>query len=435
MGLLPFERGADGFPDPVTVILDATMSHWKPDAFAHRVELNPRALPTDAPYPVSLLPILDPAGFRAAAQEIRGWPGYRQTNLLPLPGLAAALGLRAIWYKDESSRFGLGSFKALGGAYAVYRVLAAAVKEATGKEPSSAELMAGAHKDIVGAITIATATDGNHGRSVAWGAQLFGCRCIVYIHAEVSEGRCEAIAHYGAEVRRIEGNYDDSVHRVAADAKTHGWTIVSDTSYEGYKDVPRTVMEGYGLIGIETLDELPAEARPTHLFIQGGVGGLAAATTALLWQKLGGERPQVVVVEPDAADCLFQSAANGKPTKVEGDLDTIMAGLAAGEVSLLAWEILDLGANAFMTVPDDAAISAMRALAEGVGGDPPTVGGESGVGGLAGLFAAANDPKTAQTLSLGALSCVLIIGSEGDTDPVVYERLVGQSGAEIRAEA
>jgi diaminopropionate ammonia-lyase len=295
--------------------------------------------------------------------------------------------------------------------------------------------MAGAHRNIVAAITVATATDGNHGRSVAWGAQLFGCRCVVYIHATVSEGRRDAIASYGAEVRRIEGNYDDSVHQAAADARINGWLVVSDTSYDGYMEVPKTVMEGYGLIALETLDELPTDARPTHLFIQGGVGGLAAAMTALLWQKLGADRPQVVVIEPDAADCLFQSAAHGKPTKVEGDLDTLMAGLAAGEVSLLAWDILDLGVNAFITVPDEAAISAMRALAEGVGGDPPVVGGEAGVGGLAGLLAAASDPKTAQMLSLGPLSRVLVIGSEGDTDPELYERLVGRSGAKVRAAA
>jgi diaminopropionate ammonia-lyase len=411
------------------------MSHWKPDHFPHRVELNPRALPTDSPCPSSLSAILSPAGFGAAAQEIRSWPGYRPTNLVTLPGLAASLGLGGIWYKDEGSRFGLGSFKALGGAYAVYRLLAEAVKRATGREPSSADLMAGAHKDIVSAITVATATDGNHGRSVAWGARLFGCRCVVYIHANVSEGRSEAIAHYGAEVRRIDGNYDDSVHQAAADAKTHGWLVVSDTSYDGYMEVPKTVMEGYGLIALETLDELPADARPTHLFVQGGVGGLAAAMTALLWQRLGADRPQVVVIEPDAADCLFQSAVNGRPTKVEGDLDTLMAGLAAGEVSLLAWDILDKGVNAFVTVPDEAAISAMRALAEGVDGDPPIVGGEAGVGGLAGLLAAVSDAKTAQALSLGPLSRVLVIGSEGDTDPALYERLVGRSGADVRAAA
>jgi diaminopropionate ammonia-lyase len=411
------------------------MSHWKPEPFVHRVATNPRALPAEASFPPALLPILNPAGFAAAAQEIRGWPRYRPTNLVTLPGLAAALGLGAIWYKDEGSRFGLGSFKALGGAYAVYRLLAAAVKHATGREPSAAELMSGAHQEIVGAITVATATDGNHGRSVAWGAQLFGCRCIIYIHADVSEGRSEAIAQYGAEIRRIDGNYDDSVHQAAADAKRNGWVVVSDTSYDGYMEVPKTVMEGYGLIGLEMLDELPTDERPTHLFIQGGVGGLAAAMTALLWQKLGADRPQVVVVEPDAADCLFQSAVNGKPTKVEGNLDTLMAGLAAGEVSWLAWEILDRGANAFMTVPDKAAISAMRALAEGIGGDPLIVGGEAGVGGLAGLFAAATAPQTAQALSLGALSRVLIIGSEGDTDPALYERLVGRSGADVRADA
>ncbi|MFZ5792766.1 MAG: diaminopropionate ammonia-lyase [Pseudomonadota bacterium] len=409
------------------------MSPWKPARFPVRVELNRSALPAEVPYHFSLLPILNPDSFAAAEREIRAWPGYRPTELVALPGLARAAGLGAIWYKDEGSRFGLGSFKALGGAYAVYRLLADAVKSATGREPSSQELMAGAHKDIVGKLTVCTATDGNHGRSVAWGARLFGCRAVIYIHATVSEGRRAAIARYGAEVRRVAGNYDDSVRQAASDAAAHGWFVVSDTSYEGYREVPKTVMEGYGVMASELLGQLPAGRKPTHFFIQAGVGALPAAMVAALWQRLGIDRPYSVVVEPDRADCLYQSAVAGQPAKASGDLDTLMAGLAAGEVSLLAWEILARGANAFITVPDEAAVSAMKALAEGVGGDRPVVGGEAGVGGLAGALAAAADPAAAEKLGLGPHARVLVIGSEGDTDPELYERIVGRSAAAVRA--
>lgn len=409
------------------------MSPWKPARFPVRVELNRGALPAEVPYHFSLLPILNPESFAAAEREIRAWPGYRPGELVALPGLARAAGLGAIWYKDESSRFGLGSFKALGGAYAVYRLLADAVKTATGREPSSQELMAGAHKDIVGKLTVSTATDGNHGRSVAWGARLFGCRAVIYIHATVSEGRRAAIARYGAEVRRVAGNYDDSVRQAASDAAANGWFVVSDTSYEGYMEVPKMVMEGYGVMASELLEQLPAGQKPTHFFVQAGVGALPAAMVAALWQRLGHERPAAVVVEPDRADCLYQSAVAGRPAKASGDLDTLMAGLAAGEVSLLAWEVLSRGAEAFITIPDEAAVAAMKALAEGVGGDRPLVGGEAGVGGLAGALAAAADPDAAQKLGLGSQSRLLVIGSEGDTDPELYERLVGRPAAAVRA--
>lgn len=421
------------FPGPRLVILDAAMTQWNLSPFETRLVVNAAAAAANAPYGPALSALLSPQGFAVAEREIRAWPGYRPTELVALPGLARAAGIGQIWYKDEGTRFGLGSFKALGGAYAVFCFLADAIQRRTGTRPSSAEVMAGKHRDIVSKLTVCTATDGNHGRSVAWGAQMFGCPCIIYIHATVSEGRRAAIAKYGAEVRRIAGNYDDSVHQAAADAAAKGWQVISDTSYPGYKDVPKWVMQGYGVMVRELLEQLPATERPTHLFIQAGVGGLPAAIVAYLWQKLGRERPQVVVVEPHVADCLYQTACNGKPTKASGNLDTLMAGLAAGEVSLIAWDILNPGANAFLTVPDSAAVAAMQALAEGVGGDRPLVGGEAGVGGLAGLLAAAAEPARRSALGLNNDSRVLIFGSEGDTDPELYRQLVGRSGAEIRA--
>jgi len=389
-------------------------------------------------YGNNLRAVLSLERFEQARREIASWPGYAPTPLIDLPGLARATGIGRIWYKDESGRFGLGSFKALGGAYATYRVLAREItRRRGGRPPSAAELAAGRDRDIASQITVTTATDGNHGRSVAWGAGMFGARAVIYIHATVSEGRRAAIARYGAEVTRIAGNYDDSVRQADADAARNGWFVVSDTSYAGYRDVSRDVMQGYTVMAGEAMAQLPAGQRPTHVFIQGGVGGLAAAMLAQLWESWGARaaqgRPRFVAVEPDRADCLFQSALHGKPTKSSGDLETLMAGLAAGEVSLIAWDILERGCDDFLVIPDDAAVQAMRLLAAGTDGDPRVVGGEAGVGGLAGLLAAAADERIRAALALDPSARVLIVGSEGDTDPDLYRKIVGRSGAAVRA--
>jgi len=390
------------------------------------------ALPEE-PFPVALDAILGDEAFAAARHEIATWPGYEATPLYTLGGLAATLKVGTLWYKDEAPRFGLGSFKALGGAYAVFRWLADRIHAETGTRVDSAALLAGEHRDLAANLTVATATDGNHGRSVAWGAQLFGCHAIIFIHATVSEGRKAAIEKYGAEVRRIEGDYDDSVRICAEQANANGWQVISDTSYEGYAEIPKLVMQGYGVMVDEALEQMPADARPTHVFIQAGVGGLPAAVIARLWQRHGAERPYVTLVEPHSADCCYQTALAGRPAKASGDLDTLMAGLAAGEISPVAWEVIRPGASAFMTLPDTAAVRAMRLLARGLRGDPPIVGGEAGVGGLAGLIVAAGDRSVREALGLRRDSRILIFGSEGDTDPALYEELVGSSGDKIRA--
>ncbi len=399
---------------------------------AARLFHNARAKP-DLEYGRTRREILNADAFRAARREIASWPGYRATPLVALGGLARAAGLGEIRYKDEGDRFGLGSFKALGGAYAVYRLLAREIERRRGESADVAALLDGRYKDIAARITVTCATDGNHGRSVAWGAQMFGCRCVIYIHATVSEGRKAAIARYGAEVVRTPGNYDDAVRRAAEDATRNGWFVVSDTSYEGYMDVPRDVMQGYTIMVDEALAQLPRDRLPTHVFVQGGVGGLAAAVCGHLWETCGRDRPRFVVVEPEKADCLYQSAVNGRPTAVHGELDTIMAGLACGEVSLLAWQILEAGADDFMTVSDAAAADAMRLLAAPVGGDRPVVAGESAVAGLAGLLIAAAHEDQRTALGLGPDSRILLIGSEGDTDPALYERIVGRPAARVRA--
>ncbi|WP_197030519.1 diaminopropionate ammonia-lyase [Halomonas sp. BC04] len=354
---------------------------------------------------------------------------YAPTPLVALSGLANACDVARLDYKDEARRFGLNSFKALGGAYAVLRLLQKHLPPGV----TSADLLAGRYREEAARITVCCATDGNHGRSVAWGAEQFGARCVIYLHATVSQGREDAITRFGAEVRRIPGNYDDSVRQAAVDAETNGWFVVSDTSYPGYMTVPRDVMQGYTIMVDEAVQQLPEP--PTHCFVQGGVGGLAAAVLAQLWEAYGADRPRVIVVEPDRAACLYESARVGSPTAVHGELDTLMAGLACGEVSLLAWEVLEDGIDDFMTVSDEAAVEAMQLLAAGVDGDAPLVAGESAVAGLAGLLIARQQPTLSEALGLDTDSRILLIGSEGATDEEVYRELVGRPSAEVEAEA
>lgn len=386
-----------------------------------------RAAELQAPYGSTRQAILGGPAYERAARQIRRWPGYAATPLRELAGLAAAAGIARLFYKDEGNRFGLGSFKALGGAYAVSRLLIREIAARTGQADISIDdLLSGRYRDITREITVTCATDGNHGRSVAWGAQRFGCQCVIYIHATVSPGRQAAIEHYGAQVVRTAGNYDDAVRQAAEDADRLGRFVVSDTSYEGYMEVPKDVMQGYAIMADEALQQLPHDAMPTHVFLQGGVGGLAAAVCAHFWETLGDQRPRVIVVEPDKAACLYESARAGKPVTVHGELDTVMAGLACGEVSLLAWEILRPGAYAFLTIDDEAALDTVRLLAEGRDGDTPIVAGESAVAGLTGCLGALADAQVRARLGLDQHSRVLCFGSEGATDPELYQRIVGK---------
>ncbi|MDO8694215.1 MAG: diaminopropionate ammonia-lyase [Sheuella sp.] len=377
--------------------------------------------------------ILHEQGFDAAEKEISGWPGYSSTALHTLPNLARKLGISALYYKDESTRFGLKSFKALGGAYAVFRLIQKAVAlQHNGHLPSPQEILSGRYADIISKMTVTCATDGNHGRSVAWGAQLFGCRCVIYIHATVSEGRRAAIAFYGAEVIRVQGNYDDSVHHAASEAAKNGWTVVSDTTYEGYRDIPIDVMHGYGVMSREIVKQLH-DAPPTHVLVQAGVGALAASVCATFWQKWGAARPKFIIIEPEHADCFFQSGQVGHPVIVTGDLETVMAGLACGEVSPVAWDILKSGIDCYATLADKFALEGMRVLANPIGDDPKIVSGETGSTGLGLLMAAHENTVAWNTLGLGPESRVLMIGSEGDTDPTIYKQVVGRTAEEVLA--
>jgi diaminopropionate ammonia-lyase len=355
---------------------------------------------------------LPAAGYRRAKAEIEGWDGYAPTPLLdlPLPG--------TVRLKDESGRFGLGSFKALGAPYAAANLLAAELARAgIAASAGSADLVNGQYSDATSRLTLTAATDGNHGRALSWAASRFHCRCVIYLHETVSMGREAAIAAYGAEIRRVPSTYDDAVRACARDAATEGWFVVSDTSWPGYAEVPRDIMQGYRLMADEAANQWDGPP-PTHVFVQGGVGGAAAAVSAQTRARWG-EALALVVVEPERAACLLASARTGRVTAVTGDLDTIMAGLACGEPSLLAWQELERAAAAFMTIPDSAAIDTMRYLAaQGI------VAGESGVAGLAGLRLVLADPDAMAALGLGTNSRVLAFNTEGATDQTLYASLI-----------
>ncbi|MCW2306012.1 diaminopropionate ammonia-lyase [Rhodobium gokarnense] len=389
---------------------------------------NPAADP-DAAYGDRQAAVLNAEGLAEARRCITAWPGYAPTPLIDLAGLARDLGIASLSYKQEGARFGLKSFKPLGGAFAVERCLVRAVAEATGEEDiDPARILDGTHADIVSRVTVTAATDGNHGRSVAWGSRMFGCRCVIFINEAVSAAREAAIADFGAEVRRLKGSYDDAVRHAFKTAREEGWTVIPDTSDGDIVEAPRDVMQGYALLADELFDQL--DVAPTHLFLQAGVGGMAAAVAAEFWRRSGAARPMTILVEPKQAACWFKSLQAGTPTPVTGDIDSFMGGLSCGECSMLAWAILQPGAHAAMIVDDAAAKETMRLLAEG---DPPVVGGESGVAGLAALITAATDPAAREKLKLDATSRVVVIGSEGAVDEAVYREVVGTPSHEVAA--
>jgi len=403
------------------------------DTYKFELVLNPLA-DRGAPYGEREAAVLNDGAFEAAHAAISAWPGYARTPLRALPGLAAETGVAAIHYKDEGGRFGLGSFKALGGAYAVAQLLRREVAVRKGIAPPSMEdILSGVHADTVSGITVCCATDGNHGRSVAWGARTFGCRCVIFIHATVSEGRKAAIEAFGARVVRTVGNYDDSVREAQETATAKGWFVVSDTSYPGYTDVPKDVMQGYEVMAAEAADQIGQP--PTHIFLQTGVGGMAAAVVAQFKRRLAAARPRVVLADPAQSACWVETIRAGKPTAVHGDLDTLMAGLACGEVSLLAWEVLQRHADAVVAVEDAGAVDMMRRLARPATGDPAIVAGESAVAGLVALAAVMKDSAARAALGLDAQSRVLVFGTEGDTDAALYAELVGLSGDAVRSAA
>lgn len=278
-------------------------------------------------------------------------------------------------------------------------------------------LIGGQYAGFLKDFTVISATDGNHGRALAAAARTFGCRCVIVLHANVSAEREDAIAAHGAEIVRIAGNYDASVAEAARLAEANGWKVVSDTSYAGYQDIPRDVMQGYGTMVREWLAQAGAQPDApgpfTHVFLQGGVGGLAAGVISYLWECFGANRPTFIVVEPVQADCLCQSALQGRPARATGSVDSVMAGLACGETSPLAWRFLRDSVDVFMTIEDGDAVQAMRLLAAGGPRDQPIVAGESGAAGLAGLVALRGQDALCAAVGLDASARVLVINTEG----------------------
>jgi len=387
-----------------------------PQVLPTRFLLNPVA-DRARPYGHRQRSILDAECNAQAFLEISSWGEYHPTPLLQLPGLARKLGIGSLWYKDEGNRLGLGSFKALGGAYGVLHVLKKALPYQGPGPVTSSALLAGRHRETVRKLTVACASLGNHGRSVAWGAAMFGCRCVVLLPGDTEADRISGIQGLGAHILLVDGTYDDAVALAAARGREEGWHVVSDTAYPGYEEIPRAIMQGYTVLAREALEQLPEGSLPTHVFLQAGVGGMAAAVAGYLWEALGPRRPAVTVVEPAEADCLFETALFGRSSPSRGSLETSMSCLACRDPSTLAWPILEQGADAFMTIPDYAAEETVTLLEGGELGDPRIGSQPSGVAGLAGLLAATFEPTLSGPLHLGENSVVMVIGSEGPNPP------------------
>lgn len=387
-------------------------------------------------YPDDLRQVMSIEKAEQSRQWLSCWPALTReaTPLWHLPNLAQRLGLAQLSIKDESQRAVLGSFKALGAPIALIRLI---LRERSDAAFIPGALFLGQCANELRDFTVISATDGNHGRALAAAAKDVGCRCVIVLHRNVSEEREKAIAAYCAEIVRIEGNYDASVQVAAELATKNGWYVVSDTSYDGYEEVPRDVMQGYGTIAAELLEQegsVSDTACPySHVFLQGGVGGLAAGIVSYLWERYGEKRPTFIVVEPEQADCLFQSAIQGHAAQATGSVDSVMAGLACGESSPLAWRFLQPSVDFFQTIADDDAVKAMQVLASGSEEDIPVVSGESGAAALAGLINLASSPEFRQQTRLNADSKVLLISTEGATAPSVYEELVGHSADKVRA--
>ena len=366
---------------------------------------------------------LGPTAARRVERFLERRDDHRPTPLVSLPGLAAELGVGAIHIKDEGHRLGLGSFKALGGAYAVVCLAVEAAERRLGRTIDIADWRSPDVAMAAAEMTFTCATDGNHGRSVAQGARMVGAACVVFVHAGVSAERTAAIARFGARIVQVEGSYDDSVVEASRTAERNGWIVVSDTSWPGYDRIPRLVMQGYTAMLHEVARDLPEP--PTHVFIQAGVGGVAAAVAAHFSLLYGDARPFVIVVEPSKAACVHESAKAGRPVKVAPCTPTVMAMLECYEPSLVAWGILSRAADAFMTVEDEDAIAAMRRLARPLAGDAAVVAGESGGVGLAALAKTVGDAASRRAIGLGSDARVFLVNTEGATDPAIYERLVG----------
>ncbi len=376
------------------------------------------------------LPLMDEGNMKKARDFHQSFPQYSETPLADLKQMAEFLGLKDFFVKDESYRFGLNAFKVLGGSYAIANYIA----EETGKDVAELDydtLTSPQLKEEFGQATFFTATDGNHGRGVAWAANKLGQKSVVLMPKGSAKSRFDNIAKEGAQVTIEDVNYDECVRMAnkMAEETEHG-VMVQDTAWEGYEKIPTWIMQGYGTMASEAGEQLAAQnKRPTHIFIQAGVGSLAGAVIGYFSNLYKDNPPKMIVMEAQAADCLYKSALgkDGKIRFVEGDLQTIMAGLACGEPNTISFDILENHVDAFVSCPDWVAAKGMKMLAAPLKGDPQVISGESGAVGMGLVATLMQNPEYSDLkdfLGLNKDSEVLMFSTEGDTDPENYKHIV-----------
>jgi diaminopropionate ammonia-lyase len=367
----------------------------------------------------------------AAAGHARSFhltlPAFKPTPLAKLDSLANHLGVAGIRVKDESHRCGLNAFKILGASYALFCHLADKLN--LSPENMSFSLFQSSQvRRRIREFTCITATDGNHGKAVAWVSRQLGCNAVILMPKGTTTARLESIRNLGADASIIDGNYDDAVQLAAGKARRNGWLLIQDTASAGYEDIALQVMQGYLTMFNEAIEQMTPVV-PTHVFIQCGVGSLAGSLQGYLVEKYGDRRPFLTIVEPTRAACYYQSiqAADGKPHKIGGNLDTLMAGLACGDPSKIAWELLRDYADIFVACPDAVAATGMRILGNPLAADDRVISGESGAVTLGLVFNLLKQPELEplkKELNINSNSRILLFSTEGDTDPEMYRQMV-----------
>jgi len=363
---------------------------------------------------------------QAASVYHSSFPDYAPTPLHALPALASFLGVGSIHVKDESHRFGLNAFKALGGSYAIGCHIASLLGIPAG-EMTFARLTAPDVRARLGEATFCTATDGNHGRGVAWTAKMLQQKCVVYMPKGSAQERLGNIRALGADTSIQELNYDECVHLAHQHAEANGWVLTQDTAWDGYTEIPADIMQGYTTIADEISEQLPEP--PTHIILQAGVGSFASAILGYFAAKYGEKRPKCIILEPNAANCIFRTARadDGQLHIVEGDMPTIMAGLACGQPSSISYEIIRAYADAYVSCPDYVSALGMRMLGHPIGDDRRVISGESGAAGMGLIHEIMKNPQLAElknALSFDENARILLISTEGDTDRENYRRIV-----------
>ncbi len=373
---------------------------------------------------------LDKTTIDAVRNFHKRFTQYKETPLQNLNALATLYGVKAIYVKDESHRFGLNAFKVLGGAYAIGKYLAGRL-DLPIEDLSLDYLKSDAVKEKLGTLTFVTATDGNHGRGIAWAARELGHKSVVYMPKGSSQLRLENILAEGAEASITDLNYDDAVRLANQYAEDTGAILIQDSSWPGYEEIPKWIIQGYATLTDEVMEQLEKLKlnRPTHIILQAGVGSFASSVLGYFTALYGAERPISVIVEPNEAACIFKSAqiGDGLAHNVTGFMPTIMAGLACGEPSMVSWDILRDYADMYLSCDDYVTELGMRRLANPIGSDPKIISGESGAVGMGVLDLLIKDSKyhdLAQLLKLGSNSRILLISTEGDTDPINYKKII-----------